>query len=408
MTETMNKQSKLPSLAEEPGQERTYFIVAGEHSGDALGAKLIKALKELNGDQPVTFIGVGGEGMIKAGLETLFDMEEVAIMGPAAILARLPSLIKRVYQTVDAAIKAEPDALIIIDSPEFTHPIAKRVRKRAPHIPIINYVSPTVWAWRPGRAKKMKPYVDEVLALLPFEPAVHKELGGPSCSYVGHPIIEQRSWIDHLDIMQLSEKYELERDRPSLVVLPGSRPNEVKHLMAPFGKAIERLVEKTGPINILLPTVNAVKDDVIEGLEGWPENVTLITDEEDKFRAFKIATAALAASGTVTLELAMTATPMIVAYKYDFYLHLLRPLIKAEYFALANHILGKKAFPELIQSDCTAENIATALSPLFKTTSKERNNQCQDLSRIDHKLFAAGERPSLAAAEKILAVIEKN
>lgn len=394
---------------EEPdlSKPKTYFLVAGEHSGDALGAKLMQGLKQLSGAQKPVFKGVGGQAMEKEGLESLFNMEEVAVMGPAAILARLPSLIKRVYQTVDAAIEAKPEALVIIDSPEFTHPIAKRVRKRAPHIPIINYVSPTVWAWRPGRARKMKPYVDEVLALLPFEPAVHKNLGGPSCHYVGHPLIEQRQWIDNLDIMELTKSYNIQRDRPSLVVLPGSRPNEVKHLMSPFGKAIKELTQKTGPLNILLPTVNSVKDDVIEAAKDWPIEPVIIEGEEDKFRAFKIATAALAASGTVTLELAMTGTPMIVAYKYDFYLHLLRPLIKAEYFALANHILGKKAFPELIQADCTAENIATALAPLFNTSSKERTNQCQDLGRIDQKLFAAGEKPSVAAASATMKAIEK-
>lgn len=398
-----SKEDSKPDQAEiAPDKARHIFLIAGEHSGDALGAKLMEGLKTLSAEKPIRFSGVGGEAMSKEGLTSLFDMEEVAVMGPAAILARLPQLIRRVYQTVDAVIKAEPDALVIIDSPEFTHPIAKRVRRRAPHIPIVNYVSPTIWAWRPGRAKKMKPYVDEVLALLPFEPAYHEKLGGPPCHYVGHPIIEKRDWIDNLDIMALSDKYNLMRDRPSLAVLPGSRPNEVKHLMEPFGKALARLVEATGPLNILLPTVNAVRADVEEAAKAWPFTPTIIEGEEDKFLAFKIATAALAASGTVTLELAMTGTPMIVAYKFDAWLQILSPLVKADYYALANHILGKKAFPELIQADCTAENIATALKPLFVTTSRERTNQCAELGRIDQRLFAAGEKPSLAAAERTL------
>ncbi len=382
------------------------FIIAGEHSGDALGAKLMEALTAQCGETGVTFEGVGGEAMVANGLKSLFPMEDVAVMGPAAILARLPNLVKRVYQTVNAAIAATPDVLVIIDSPEFTHPIAKRVRKRAPHIPIVNYVSPTVWAWRPGRSKKMKPYVDDILALLPFEPAIHKELGGPDCHYVGHPLIERKQWINELDLATFSDDHNINPDKKSLVILPGSRPNEVKHLMHPFGLAIRQLMEKTGPLTILLPTVNAVKDHVIEAAKTWPVAPVIILGEEEKFKAFKYADAALAASGTVTLELALTGTPMIVAYKYDFYLHLLRPLIKAQYFALANHILGKKAFPEFIQADCTPENIAVALAPLFNNASRERQNQLAELARIDQRMFAAGERPSHAAAARTLTSIK--
>lgn len=366
----------------------------------------MQALTERCGTGNVAFEGVGGEAMRAAGLTSLFPMEEVAVMGPAAILARLPNLIKRVYQTVNAAIRAKPDVLVIIDSPEFTHPIAKRVRKRAPHIPIVNYVSPTVWAWRPGRAKKMKPYVDDILALLPFEPAIHKELGGPACHYVGHPLIERKPWIEELDLSSFASDHNLNPDNKSLVILPGSRPNEVKHLMHPFGLAIRQLMQKTGPLNILLPTVNGVKDQVAEAAQTWPVAPTIILGEEDKFKAFKYADAALAASGTVTLELALTGTPMIVAYKYDWYLHLLRPLIKAEYFALANHILGKKAFPEFIQADCTPENIAVALAPLMNNSSRERQNQIAELARIDQKMFAAGEIPSRAAATRTLSGID--
>lgn len=383
-------------------------IIAGEHSGDALGGKLMQALKEELGEENVLFQGLGTESMEAQGLKSLFPMEEVAIMGPFAILVRLPNLIKRVHQCVDHVLEHKPDGLIIIDSPEFTHPIAKRVRKKAPDIPIVNYVSPTVWAWRPGRAKKMKPYVDEVLALLPFEPQKHKELGGPSCHYVGHPLIEQKQWISELNETELLEKLGIEKSAKILTILPGSRSNEIKHLMQPFGEVVGQLNNEIGPIEILLPTVNSVKEAVKEAVKTWPIKPHIIEGQEDKFKAFKCATAALAASGTVTLELAITGTPMVVAYKYDKLLHLLRPLIKADMFALANHILGKKAFPEFIQYDCTPEKIVGALAPLFDPSSKEYKEQKANLNQIDEKMFAAGPRPSIAAAKQTIETIYKN
>src|SRR5690606_25452220 len=174
------------------------FLVAGEQSGDALGARLMGALRARLGDR-VTFSGVGGPLMGKEGLETLFPLADVAVMGPLSILPRLPRIIRRVHRTVDAAIAMRPDVVVIIASPEFTHAIARRIRRRCPSLPIIDYVSPSVWAWRPGRAKRMRRYVDHVLALLPFEPDVHLRLGGPPCTYVGHPLIERRTWLDTLD-----------------------------------------------------------------------------------------------------------------------------------------------------------------------------------------------------------------
>lgn len=383
------------------------YIIAGEHSGDALGGKLMEALKEELGQDKISFKGLGSEAMIKEGMTSLFPMEEVAIMGPFAILARLPSLIKRVHQCVDDVIATNPDGLIIIDSPEFTHQIAKRVRKNLPNIPIVNYVSPTIWAWRPGRAKKMKPYVDEVLALLPFEPQKHIELNGPSCHYVGHPLIEKKEWIASLDEKTLLDDLKINPEAKILTILPGSRSNEIKHLMEPFGKMVGQLNDQIGPIEVMLPTVNSVHASVLEAVKSWPIKPHIILGQEDKFKAFKCATAALAASGTVTLELAITGTPMVVAYKYDKLLHLLRPLIKAKMFALANHILGYKAFPEFIQHDCTPENIVAAIKPLFDETSKDYKKQTKSLNEIDEKMFAAGSRPSIAAAQQAIKTIYK-
>lgn len=379
------------------------FVVAGEHSGDALGAKLMAAVAA-QGHGGVEWLGVGGEGMAEQGLKSLFPLSDVAVMGPLAILKRLPLIIRRVHQAVAAALAAQPDAVVIIDSPEFTHPIAKRIRKRRPDIPIIDYVSPSVWAWRPGRARKMRAYVDHVLALLPFEPAAHARLGGPACTYVGHPLIERLDWIEGLDPAPLAARLRLDPARPVVVVLPGSRASEVSRLMQPFGEALQRIAAAGPPPEVIIPVVRSVRHLVEQGLESWQVPVHLVEGEEDKFRAFRLATAALAASGTVTLELALAGTPMVVAYRVDALAAQLRFLLKVQSVVLANLVLGENAFPELLQEECTADKLAAALSPLLAAGSSERAAQLAALARVPVIMRGGVSSPSAAAAEVVLAV----
>ncbi len=381
-------------------RSRHIFIVAGEHSGDHLGAKLMAAMKRQS-QSPLIFSGVGGEMMEAEGLKSLFPLSDVAVMGPAAILARLPKLVRRVYQTVEAARLASPDGVVIIDSPEFTHPIAKRIRKHDPSIPIVDYVSPSVWAWRPGRARKMRPYVDHLLALLPFEPQKHAELGGPPCTYVGHPMIEKQPWIDALDPGALRAKLGLAASRPVLCVLPGSRPTEVRRLMQPFGDAVKLIMERIGPIEVIIPAVPSVRHLIEAGLAGWPLRPHLVEGETDKFSTFRLCDAALAASGTVTLELGMVGTPMVVAYKVDAIAARLRFLLKVHSVVLANLVLGENAFPEYLQEDCTAEKLAAAVVPLMSDTP-ERRRQLGALGRIREKMLLDDETPSQRAARIVL------
>jgi lipid-A-disaccharide synthase len=384
---------------------RRIFIIAGEHSGDQLGAKLMVALRAKS-ETPILFSGVGGEAMEAAGLPSIFPLSDVAVMGPLAILARLPKLVRRVYQTVDAGLKAEPDGVIIIDSPEFTHPIAKRIRKRMPNVPIIGYVSPSVWAWRPGRAKKMRPYVDHLLAILPFEPEAHQRLGGPSCTYAGHPLIEKLGWIESLDKAELAARLGLDPAKPVLLVLPGSRPTEVRRLMQPFGETAATLNERLGPLEIIIPAVTSVRPLIEDALAGWPVRPHLVSGEADKFKAFRLATAALAASGTVTLELGLAGVPMVVAYKVDWLASQLRFLLKVPSIVLANLVIGENVFPEFIQEDCEPEILAGALAPLFSDTP-ERRHQLEGLATIAKKMVLDHGTPSQCAAEAAMAVIEK-
>lgn len=382
---------------------RRIFIVAGEHSGDLLGGKLMAALKAKS-DMPILFSGVGGETMEAEGLRSIFPLADVAVMGPLAILARLPKLVRRVYQTVDAGLACDPDCVIIVDSPEFTHPIAKRIRKKRPLIPIVDYVSPSVWAWRPGRAKKMRPYVDHLMALLPFEPEAHQRLGGPPCNYVGHPMIEKLGWIQNLDTSELAARLGLDPSKPVLVVLPGSRPTEVRRLMQPFGETVGLLQERIGDFEVIIPVVDSVRPLIEERLPEWPVKAHLVSGESDKFKAFRLARAALAASGTVTLELGLAGVPMVVGYRVDKVAVLLRFLLKVPSIVLANLVIGENVFPEYIQEDCTPDKLADALEPLFSET-ETRQRQLDGLAVIADKMLLEGTTPSERAAENVMSVI---
>ena len=382
------------------------FLIAGEHSGDALGGKLITALKAQS-RRPLEIEGVGGELMAEQGCPSLFPLSEIAIMSLVDVLPRLPNIWRRIRQSADAVIAQAPDALVIFDSPEFTHQVAKRVRKRAPHIPIIDYVSPSVWAWRPGRARKMRRYVDHILAILPFEPDAHRRLGGPQCSYVGHPLVEKLDWMHGLDAEALRDRLGIAKDRGVLVVLPGSRTSEVKRLMAPFGEALRRLQAETGPFEVILPAVTSVRPLIEEGLKDWSVTPHLVSGEEDKYAAFKLAHAALAASGTVTLELALAGAPMVVAYRADAIASSMRFLLIAHSVVLPNLILGENVFPELLNKDCNGEALARALLPLMQE-GPERDEQLTAVSSVVECVRETDEAPSVKAARIVLAYAEQD
>ncbi len=385
-----------------PTRPLRIFLVAGEHSGDALGVRLMMALTALR--PGVSFSGIGGPKMEANGLSSLFPMSDIAIMGPAAIIEHLPRLLRRIRETADAAIAASPDVVVIIDAPEFTHRVARRIRKARPDLPIVDYVSPSVWAWRSWRAPKMRAYVDEVLALLPFEPDVHARLGGPPCTYVGHPLIERRHWIDALDPQGLKERLGLTDTRPVLLVLPGSRRSEITRLWGPFTDTLRALRTTGHRLDVIVPTVENVRDLVTQRVKQWPFPTHVIEDEADKFRAFKLAHAALAASGTVTLELALAGCPMVVAYRVDRLALLFRRLVKPPHFALANLVLGERAFPELMQESCVPEQLAPTLAALL-TDTPERATQLEALARVAPAM-STGTPPAIAAAMRVLAHVK--
>jgi lipid-A-disaccharide synthase len=386
-----------------PSRRLRIAVVAGEPSGDQLGFKLTRALRDQS-PGGVDFLGVGGEAMAAEGLVSLFPLADVAVMGVLPVIKRLPTLLDRIRRAAAAIVAARPDALVVIDSPDFTHRVARRVRRALPDLPVIDYVSPSVWAWRPGRAPAMRAYVDCVLALLPFEPEAHARLGGPRCVYVGHPLVER--------LAELRPSPDEARRRaaspPLVLALPGSRRSLIARLMADFGAAIAAAEREAGPFEVVLPTLPHVENDVRALAARWPRPPRIVVGERERFAAFRSASAALAASGTVTLELALAGVPLVGAYKVSGVEALLRPLVTLPFSVLLpNLVLGEAAIPEFLQGDCRPQALATALAALV-SDGPTRSAQLAALDKLDARMrLEDGRPPSAHAAAGVLETIAR-
>ena len=386
-----------PSRSQSP----TIYLVAAEESGDALGGALARSLAQ----RGAKLAGVGGRAMAAAGIVSPFAIEDLSILGFTAIPRQLPTILRRIGETAAAIVAAKPDALVIIDSPDFTHRVARRVRRLAPSIPILDYVSPSVWAWRPWRARAMRRYIDCVLAILPFEPASHLRLGGPPCIYVGHPMIERIAEL-RPDVDELRRR---RIDPPLLLVLPGSRSGELRRLLPTFGAAIARTVERTGPVELVLPTMPHLLARVRAGVAGWPLQPRIVIDPTEKWAAFRSARAALAASGTVTLELALAAVPTIAAYRLPLIEELVFRAAKTPELStviLANLVIGENVVPQFLQRDCTPGKLGDALASLVLDTP-ERAGQIEAFKRLDAIMAIGAASPSSQAASIVLEAAQR-
>jgi lipid-A-disaccharide synthase len=377
------------------------FIIAGESSGDELGASLIGALQQ---DVPkARFRGIGGPAMAAKGLVSLFPMADIAVMGVLPVLRKLPQLLDRIKTTAQAAIDQPPDVLVIIDSPDFTHRVARKLRAARPDVPIINYVSPTVWAWRPGRAKKMRPYVDHLLALLPFEPAAHARLGGPPCTYVGHPLIEQ------LQTLRGDQDAPGDPSGPvQLLVLPGSRRSEITRLMPLFRQVADILLKDFPQLQCIIPAVPHLASEIAALGGQWQKPPAIVLGAEEKYRAMRSSRAALAASGTVTLELALAKLPFVLAYKLAFVeAAVARWIITTKYAGLPNNILDRVLVPEFLQEYAKPEKIAAALTAVLKS-GEARDAQLSGFAEVDECMsLPEGETPSKMAARIVLQLMDR-
>ncbi len=384
--------------------EKKVLIIAGEPSGEVLGAELMHALRK-QCPRPIVFSGVGGARMKQQGLYPLFPMSDIALMGVAEIAPRLRNIFKRMNMTARFVEQNRPDFVVLIDSPEFNLRLAKRIKRRCPNVPIALYVAPQVWASRPGRARKMSKFVDHIFALLPFEKPFFEKAGIP-CTIVGHPVIERKKQIKGGDAFRA--RHEISSSAPIICLLPGSRLNEVTRLMPIFGEVAYRLREIYSDAQFVLPVVPHMTDIVAQQLETWRLQPHIVTGDADKFAAFDASTLAVAASGTVSLELALARVPTVIAYRVDpLTAFVARRIITSKYVNLVNLIVDAPAIPELLQEDCTADAVFTQADALL---SSEEARQKQ-LSAMDEAMAGLGlgrDAPSMRAADAMLAAfIEK-
>ena len=371
------------------------YIVAGEPSGDILGDQLIKSL-ESKFNSPI-FNGVGGERMQSNNFTSLFDMSDISIFGIFPVLRKLFFLMNKINDVVKDISQKKPDIIILIDSPDFNHRVAKKVKKYLPDVPIVCYVAPTVWAWRQGRAKKMSEYFDYLLSVIPFEVNFFEKYGLKT-SYVGHPFIEK---VKNINDITFSEKYDLDKSK-TIIFLPGSRKIEIERHSPVMVQAIDYLKDQNLNLNILIATGQKQLDQI----RNYFTDIQIITDDYEKYSLFKKADFACAASGTVTLELGLTETPTIVIYKMDkFTWFFISKMVKVKFVSLVNLILGRESSKELLQDNFNKENLIDELSKLLSDEDGQKK-QINDLKEFNAIMNKNIDNPSENASKIIKRLLE--
>jgi len=393
----------IPATASAGAQSnKRVMLVCGEPSGDQLGAQLMRGLKALAPD--VAISGVGGPAMAREGLVSLFPLDDTAVMGLREVVPAIPRILKRVKQATDFALKTRPDAVVLIDSPDFTHRIAHAIKTRDPSLKTVNYVAPQVWASRSYRTKQMAHDFDLVLALFPFEVPFLKKYG-LRAEFVGHPVTERAARMTGGGALRA--RLEIGPEAPLLALLPGSRSNEIRFILPVFREVLAMLAARIPGLVTVLPTVPHVAQKVQAATAGWPTPLHILHGEDDKFAAFNAADVALAASGTVTAELALARTPMVVGYRVGGLTYALSSLImNVKYITLVNVLLEREAVPEFLQSRLKPPTLAGALEKLLRDPMA-RTEQQAALAEFDRLLGEGTEAPSLRAARALLDFVAK-
>ncbi|MDO5631041.1 MAG: lipid-A-disaccharide synthase [Paracoccus sp. (in: a-proteobacteria)] len=378
-----------------------FFLIAGEPSGDALGAALMAGLRDLS--PGVAFDGIGGPLMQGQGLVSRFPMQELTLMGLTEVLPRYFHLKRRIEETAQAVAAERPAALITIDSPDFCLRVARRARALWPDLRVIHYVAPSVWAWRPGRAAKMAPVVDHVLALLPFEPP-YMQAAGMSCDFVGHPIATATpASADQAAAFRAA--HGIAADAPLVLCLPGSRRGEIRQLTARFGETLGLVAAQVPGLRVVLPTLDNLRPEIEAMTRNWPLVPLIVTGADDKLAAFAAADAALAASGTVSLELALNAVPMVIAYDMaPLSRWIILRMMLTDTVTLVNLVSETRAVPEFIAANCRPAPMADALVDLLRGGAA-RQAQLDAMALTMRRLGQGGEPPGHRAARSVLAAI---
>ncbi len=377
------------------------FLVAGEPSGDNLAGRLMTALKRQTGNR-VRFAGVGGPAMAREGLESQFPMSELSLMGLAEVVPHLPRLLRRLRETAAEIERLEPQAVVTVDSPDFSFRVARRIGGLG--IPRVHYVAPHVWAWRPGRARKLGRSVDHLLALLPFEPRFFEGFGMP-CTFVGHPVLE--AGVERGDGAAFRARHGIAPDATVVSVLPGSRQTEVRRLLPVFAQSLRLLGRGRPHLTLAVSTVDALREQVTAATRAWPMPNVVVTDPQEKYDAFAASQAAVTKSGTVTLELALAGVPMVICYKVSpVTAFLARRLVSVRFAGLVNLLADRQVAPELLQEACTPKAIAAAVESLL-TDEAARAAQIAGFGEVVGCLGGVSPAPSERAAKVVLQAIDR-
>lgn len=385
-------------------KELFVYLIAGEPSGDLLASRLMRALREkTNGN--VRFAGIGGETMIENGFESLFDSTELAVMGLAEVIPSIPRILKRIRQTVDDIVEKKPDVVITVDSWSFSARVNKGLKSAHTGIPQIHYVAPQVWAWKKGRAKTCGRYIDRLMSLLPYE-AKYFEPYGLKVDFVGHPVVEGGAAKG--DGKAFRKQIGVSDSTKLLCVLPGSRRSETKYLLPIFRDVVSSLSKKYSNLHIVIPTVVTVERTVRNAVSEWALPVHIVTGEANRYNAFAASDAALAASGTVALELAMAKVPYTIAYKMNpISSFLARKLVSGRFANLVNILADREIVKEYLLEDCTVENLTAEVEKLLE----DKNYQDTQIAQAFDVLKTLGAddpvTPSQKAANVVLNVVAK-
>ena len=377
------------------------FVLAGEQSGDMIGGKLLAAIKDITKDN-VKFIGVGGQNMAEQGLDSIFPMSDLSVMGLFEVIKHLPVIYSRFKEVKQAITDYKPDIVITIDAPDFSLRLSKHIKSL--NIPHIHYIAPTVWAWRPGRAKSIAKKIDHLLAVYPFEPK-YFEVHNLPCTFVGHMISELN--IDGIARTQFREKHDIAKSTKLICWLPGSRMSEVELLVPIHKQALIDLQQHYPDMVVALPVAPSVADYVKSQIIDLPFKVITVEDTQERYAAMRAANVALAASGTVNLELSMAQTPFVITYKINpLTAWLAKLILKDQYVTMVNILCDGPVIPELLQEDCTPDNISSVINHLFINKSSVEN-QLEGQRTANIMLRHISHKPSYAAAKIVLSYLEK-
>lgn len=380
------------------------YLIAGEPSGDLLGSRLMRALKQKT-ENKIKFYGVGGDTMEAEGLKSLFDISDLAVMGLVEVLPSIPKILGLIKRTVTDIERVKPDVVITVDSWSFSSRIHKALRKKNLNIPQVHYVAPQVWAWKKKRAKTMYKYIDLLLTLFPYEPKYFTPYH-LQAEFVGHPVIE--SEVVHADASQFRKKYKISDDKKIITVLPGSRKNEVSKLLPVFLQAVAKLQEENKNYFFVIPTVKTVSENVKKMVKASGQKILIVENQNDRYGAFRSSSAAIAASGTVALELAICDVPHIIAYKVSPLTALLvKRFLKIEFVNLSNILIGREIVPELLQERCVAGNIASYIQHFINQDDDWYEKQKEGFAKVREILGQGEQKPSENAADIILNLIGK-